>query len=513
MSRAALNTVANFAGSSLSQVTNLGFAVVYFRELGSESYGLVGFSLILLQLGNYVADMGIGRVVVRELAGHSQVSDSADQMRDVLFTMQCLNIALSVIIGMAIAMGANWLTEHWLVLEHMPQRSARDAIMLMGAIAVLQIPRSIAFEALRGLQEQVLSNVMLSGFSIGRGLAIVFALNMFSPTLMTYLSAQITICLIETCVITGAAWLYLPKGSRPPRLSWKIIRRTWAFAAADGAATIIGALTFLGDRILLSRLLPLDSFGTYVFCASVADSVGRLSAPFTNAFYPHFVGLIASKNLDQLSRDYLRITRIVSAFVMSGALVVAFFSKDIIALLLRKPEISASFGIVMALRAIANMFNCLSDMPNALQLATGLSSLRLKLNVASICAYLPGVQFLTPQFGVTTPAALWFGISVIYIFPMMLGTHNRVLKNDMWKWCFGSVIEPMLIVIVIVGISKLLAPHFLTGFVISVWLFSTATLSAVVVVLSSARTRGLAFLVLSALRNYITWAASRLRAA
>jgi hypothetical protein len=95
---------------------------------------------------------------------------------------------------------------------------------------------------------------------------------------------------------------------------------------------------------------------------------------------------------------------------------------------------------------------------------------------------------------------------------MMLGTHNRVLKNDMWQWCFGSVIEPMLIVIVIVGISKLLAPHFITGLVIVVWLFSTATLSTVAVVLSSARTRGLAFLVLSALRNYITWAASRLRA-
>jgi O-antigen/teichoic acid export membrane protein len=516
MPRAAVNTLANFAGSAISQVTNIGFAIVYFRVLGSESYGLIGFLVTLLQLGNYIADMGIGRVVVRELARRSHAPDSADEIRDVVFTLQFVSVALSICIGISTALGADWLAKHWLVLENTPQRSASQAIMLMAAIAVLQIPRSISLEALRGLQEQVLSNVLVSSFSIGRGLVTVFALSFVSATVTMYLSTQIAVSLMETCAITGIAWLRLPKGSRLPRLGLAIIRKTWAFAAADGAATIIGALTFLGDRVLLSRLLPLDSFGSYVFCTSVADSLGRLSGPFTNAFYPHFVALIARKNEEQLSRDYLLVTRVVSALVVSGALVIAFYSKDIIVLLLRNPEISASFAIVMALRSIANMFNSFLQMPHVLQLATGLSSLWLKVNVASICIYLPCIQFLTPRFGIVTPAALWLVVNVLYIFPMTLGTHNRVLKKDMWKWCYGSVIEPILIVTAIVGGSKLLAPHFVTWFVTIPWLGMTAALSAAAVVLSSVRTRGLAFsglrIMLRVIRNWMTWAASRLRA-
>jgi O-antigen/teichoic acid export membrane protein len=426
--------------------------------------------------------------------------------------LQFVSVALSICIGISTALAANWLAEHWLVLENTPQRSASQAIILMAAIAVLQIPRSISLEVLRGLQEQVLSNALLSSFSVVRGLVTVLTLTFVSASVTMYLSTQIAVSLVETCAITGIAWLRLPKGSRLPGLSLTIIRKTWAFAVADGAGTLILALTFLGDRILLSRLLPLDSFGSYVFCTSVADSVGRLSGPFSNAFYPHFVALIARKNEEQLSRDYLLVTRVVSALVISGALVIAFYSTEIIVLLLRNPEISASFAVVMALRAIANMFNSFVQMPHALQLATGLSSLWLKVNVASICVYLPCIQFLTPRFGIVTPAALWLVINVLYIFPVTLGTHNRVLKKDMWKWSYGSVIEPILIVTAIVGISKLLAPHFVTWFITIPWLGVTASLSAAAVVFSSARTRGLAVSGLRVLRNCMTWAASRLRA-
>ena len=197
MPRAAVNTLANFAGSAISQVTNIGFAIVYFRVLGSESYGLIGFLVTLLQLGNYIADMGIGRVVVRELARRSHAPDLADEIRDVVFTLQFVSVALSICIGISTALGADWLAKHWLVLENTPERSASQAIILMAAIAVLQIPRSISLEALRGLQEQVLSNLLVSSFSIGRGLVTVFALS--------FLSATVTNVLINTnrCLFDG----------------------------------------------------------------------------------------------------------------------------------------------------------------------------------------------------------------------------------------------------------------------------------------------------------------------
>ena len=164
ISRAGINTVANFAGILVTQLASIFFAIAYFRILGAENYGLVGFSVTLVQLGTYIADMGIGRVVVRELARRSHASDLAEQMSDVLLTLQATNFALALIVGIAIAGSAPWLAQHWLQLGDLPLNEAVHAIVIMGAIAVLQLPRSIGLEALRGLQQQVLSNILGKGW-------------------------------------------------------------------------------------------------------------------------------------------------------------------------------------------------------------------------------------------------------------------------------------------------------------------------------------------------------------
>jgi hypothetical protein len=43
MNRQALNIVANFSGVAARLIFSLVFNIIYFRLLGSESYGLIGF--------------------------------------------------------------------------------------------------------------------------------------------------------------------------------------------------------------------------------------------------------------------------------------------------------------------------------------------------------------------------------------------------------------------------------------------------------------------------------------
>ena len=197
ISRASINTIANFVGSSLTQVAGIFFAIAYFRMLGAENYGLVGFAATLIQLGTYFADMGIGRVVVRELARRSHASDLAEQMSDVLFTLQSINFALALFVGITIAGGADWLARHWLQLGDVPLNDAVHAIVVMGAIAVLQLPRAISLEALRGLQQQVLSNVLMAVFSLLRGCITLGALYFVAPTAFVFLGSQLFVSLVR----------------------------------------------------------------------------------------------------------------------------------------------------------------------------------------------------------------------------------------------------------------------------------------------------------------------------
>ena len=69
MSRDLLNTVANFLGSASSSVLAIVFTVVYFRILGTESYGLVSFCTTILIIGDVIVNRGIGGAVTREIVG------------------------------------------------------------------------------------------------------------------------------------------------------------------------------------------------------------------------------------------------------------------------------------------------------------------------------------------------------------------------------------------------------------------------------------------------------------
>ena len=336
----------------------------------------------------------------------------------------------------------------------------------------------------------------MAAFSLLRGFVTLGALYFIAPNAIVFLLSQLFIGFVETAATTAAAWFFMPKSSRLPRFDITVIHETWAFALADGGAVLIGAGMMLGDKVILSRLLPLESFGAYVFCASLADAVGRVSMPFNSAFFPHFVDLVARKQERKLSQDYLQVTQIVASILIPISLTIAVFSKETLQLLVGKPEIVASFALVLSLRTIANMFNCLQHMPHTLQLVIGLSSLALKLNLVSICIYLPAIIFLTPLFGAVVPAALWLAVNMINAIPMVMGTHSRILKNDIWNWVYGSVARPLAITTVIVFASWLFYPGRVSWLVTFPWLAVTAIVSCAAIIFCSSRTRDLGFLIL-----------------
>ena len=67
INRQALNIVANFSGVGARLIFSLVFNIVYFRLLGSESYGLIGFYASLAALSS-LFDLGLNQTTVREVA-------------------------------------------------------------------------------------------------------------------------------------------------------------------------------------------------------------------------------------------------------------------------------------------------------------------------------------------------------------------------------------------------------------------------------------------------------------
>ncbi len=489
MSRSIQNTIANFGGLISTVAFAFLFAVAYFHILGSESYGLISFCTTVLFVGSSFADMGVGRAITRELSRREHLAELAQEMHDALFTLQAINFGFAIICGAAILASAHWLAANWLQLGSIDIGDASGVISLLGIVAILQFPREVCRAALAGLQRQVFVNAYLASFSLLRGIATVAALYAIAPTPSVFLVTQVVVSGLETTMLTIAVWHRMPVAVRWPRFEVRIIKETWAFAVADGLGILVFAGIMMGDRILLSRLLPLDVFGSYSFTVLVADTILRVPLPFTSAFFPHLTNLIARDDRRELSREYYRATVVLAAILVPAAFIMTFFSADVLQLASHGKIKPGLFAPVLAIRALANGMTGLLQFPHTLQLATGLSTVAPVLNFVALIIYLPGIVFLTPVYGIVAPAVLWLCISIASVIPMVMITHRRALQGEAWIWFKESVMRPVLISAVIIFASSWLAPRTVSWLITVPWIAVTYLFAITAILLSSERTR------------------------
>ncbi len=489
VSRTINNTIANFAGLITTTGLTLLFSIFYFRILGSENFGLVSFCTTILLIGGLFVDLGIGRTVTRELARREHNPELAQEMRDALFTLQMVHFTLAFSCGLAIVVSSPWLATHWLNLEKTEIDVAVQAITLLGIVATLQLPRELCRAALAGMQRQVLSNLFTTSFSTLRGLATIAALLWISPTPRIFLIVQVIVSILETGTLLISVWLKMPKKERRPHFDTNFIKDIWLFAVGDGLAVLLSIGMTMGDRILLSRLLPLDLFGSYTLAILIAEVILRAATPFSSAYFPHFSDLIARNNRSQLSEEYHRLAIVVSAFLVPGGLVMAFFPIQILQLITGQPTIAASFAAVLAVRALGNVIYGLQYLPHCLQLAAGKSTPALYLNILNISIYLPGILYFTPIYGFLVPAILWFLIITLQMPPMIFVTHRVVLKGEAWIWIKDSGLKPALISLAVVSTSAYFAPATVSWFITLPWLLTTYFVASASVMLLSNRTR------------------------
>lgn len=489
MPRSFRNTIANAGGLIVTAGLALVFMALYFRLLGSENYGLVGFCTTILLVGNLFVDLGLGRSVVRELARREHDPGLAQEMRDALFTLQTVHFGLALLCGLGLIASSGWIAANWLKHGAGNVQDATAAIAIVGLIAILQLPRELCRASLGGLQRQVFLNIWLSIFAALRGIVTLAALFFIEPTATVFLIAQLGVSAVETTAFVIAVWRHMPRGTRRVRFEPRIVKETWRFATSDGLAVLLGVGMLMGDRIVLSWILPLESYGAYMLAVMVTDVILRSASPFTQAYFPHLTDLVARSRQEELSVEYQRVAQFIASLVVPLAMLMCFFPTEIIALASGNAALASTFAGVLALRALGNMVNALQYLPHCLQLAQGKASVALVINMIGISIYLPAILLLTPHYGIMVPVSLWLVVNLSSFAPMIVITHRLALKRQGFNWVKDSVLMPLLAAVVVVAISRAIAPHDLSWAVVVPWLATTGVLATAAVIVASRRTR------------------------
>jgi O-antigen/teichoic acid export membrane protein len=163
---------------------------------------------------------------------------------------------------------------------------------------------------------------------------------------------------------------------------------------------------------------------------------------------------VATDNRAELQACYHRGCQLVSVLILPTAMVISLFSREILLLWTHSQVAAEQASLVLSLLVIGGALNGLMNMPFALQLANGWTSLAVYSNAIAVAVMAPIIILLTRHFG--APGAAITGIIVYggYILFVIPITYRRLLPGDTRRWYLEDVGYPLLAAAVITGVGR-----------------------------------------------------------
>ena len=484
MSTIRKNILANLVGKTWSGLVWLVVLPIYLKFLGVEAYGLVGFYLTLTAV-LMILDLGFGPTINRELARLSVQDGQRGEMRDVLRTLEGAYWTTAVVMGAAMVAATPLIANHWLKPESLAPGAVRDTVMLIVLTIAFQLPSALYTGGMSGLQHQVLLNVVSGTVMTLRALGAVLVLWLVSPTPQAFFAWQLLMSIVHTAALSFCLWRNLPHPGHRARFDLRLLKRLWLFSAGAWGIGLFGTLLVQMDKIILSAVLSLAAFGYYSVAAVVSSSLSYLIAPITWSVFPRFAQLGGLQAGGELARIYHKSSQLAAVATLPAAVLVVLFPSEILGLWTRDSQVAQEGRIVLSLLMAGTALNALVQLPNYLQLASGLVKLGFYTNMLSAIITVPCMFFFASRYGALGGAAVWLLLNLthfVIVAPLM---HRFLPTVETWRWYVVDTLLPLGACILILGPARWFMPEGQTDLVKAAYLGAALAASYAGAILSA----------------------------
>lgn len=436
------NLLANLLGQGWSALMALLFVPFYLHFLGAEGYGLVGFYVTLSAL-LAIMDGGLGATVTREAVAYPSASSAERQrLADMFHTIEKLFLLAAFVLGTVLMLLAPTLATHWLHVPAAKLDDARHGLVLASIAIALQFPLGFHIGCLVGLQRQVNLNAANAILATFRGVGAILLLWLYSSSVTIFFAWQ---CVAGALALTGFHVMTWRSLGRPPtRFRWDSIRGTGRFTASLGLINILGLILTQLDKIILSRFLPLESFGYYMIAWSAGTLTLRATGPVFNAYYPRMAELAEVQAAKpDLEQTYLQASALLAVMVVPAAMVLAFFGHALLRTWTGNQLVAGLTWLPLAFVSLGTMCNAFMHMPYALLLAYRRTRLPLMQNLIA-AALLPFLTIaLVKRYGLEGAAGPWLILNLGYILFSAPLAFNGLLEKARKPWFVKCVLVPV----------------------------------------------------------------------
>ena len=430
------------------------FVPIYIKYLGIEAWGIVGI-FMTLQAFMVVFDMGLSSSITRELSILSTLSKKEQNMRDLVVTMEVIYWVMALIIFFSLFSLSGFIANSWVRNKYISNEQLDLSLKYMGLAIAIQWPSSLYSGGLIGIQKQVLLNKINIFFSTLRGGGAVLVLFFFDPSISNFFLWQIFVNIINIIFLYFSLWKRLPSGIKRKQFSKKIFAEIWHFAAGMSGISILGLILTQIDKVILSKVLSLESFGYYSFASLIAMSLTRLFSPIFYSIYPRLTQIVAENNLISIKKFYNDSSQFMALIILPITMLVSFFSYEIIFLWTGNIVTTNNTHVLLSILICGTAINGLMNVPYALQLAYGWTKLNLLTNLAAIIFMIPLVYFSATYYGVIGVSKCWLFYNCYYAITTLYFMHKRLLIGEEIKWLLKNILLPIISGIPIMVLARI----------------------------------------------------------
>lgn len=372
---------------------------LYLHYLGIEAYGLIGFFAALQGLLS-LFDMGFGTTLNREYAVMTALSDQAQNMRDLLKTLQLIYITVGIGLSILIVVLSPLIVHHWIRVIDLPQKTVLTSIILMGISFLAQWPISFYTNGLMGLHYQVLANGLIFLFGTLRTLGAVLIILLFSSDITAFFKWQAFVAFLNVFIVATILWKKLPYTGKRPHFRSDLLKSVWGYSAGLTGIAITAVLWSQMDKVILSKLLTLKEFGYYMLAFSVAVAINNMSYPVYTMIFPKLAHELAKGNIDNLKKIYHTGCQVIALTLIPVALLICIFSKKVVWIWTGSYITAEETHKLISILSLCSLLGGILLVPQALQLSYKWTSLTFYSNIFATVFMSIAMIILVPRYGV-----------------------------------------------------------------------------------------------------------------
>lgn len=428
-----VNVAANFLGSAWTAAAQLLCVPLYVQLLGVEAYGLIGF-YVTLRAALLVLDLGLATTVNRELARLSVNESHADKMRDFARTLELGYWILGGVLAALLIALAPSIANGWVNVRSLSPSQVTRTLMIVGILIGLQWPLSFYQGGLMGLQRQVpLNSLKILDATLSTAGAVL-VLRFMTRDISAFFEWQIGVSVLHLFLIHRVLWRALGGTPTAGRIELRSLGSIRAFALGMSGISVLGIAITQMDKIVLSRLLPLQAFGYYMLADTLANGMYLFITPVFGALYPRLAAHVAAAYTSEIRELYHGGTQLLAVVMLPVAAVLALCPAAAMTAWLGDAESAQRVAPILRLLVLGTALNGLMHIPYALQLAYGWTRIGVLIRGGQFLLFLPLLLLLAAMYGGTGAASVWLAMNAVYFIVGSIWTHRHLLIGDAWRW-------------------------------------------------------------------------------